>query len=431
MIERYTTKEMRELWNEEERFHYWLRVEIAVAWAQSRMKKIPVQAYEVIKKAKFDTAQIAEFERETRHDVIAFLKSVEESIGDQSRFLHFGLTSYDIVDTALALQTVKACDIILKELRLLEKVILGLAKRYKTTPMMGRTHSVHAQPITFGLKCLSWFEEIKRGRERLERAKENVSFGKISGAVGTYSQIPPKVEELALKKLGLKPEPVATQVVPRDRLAELFTVLAIIGSGLERIATEIRSLQRTEIGEVEEPFYKGQRGSSAMPHKRNPIICERVSGLARVVRGNALASLENINLWNERDISNSSVERIILPDSTILVHYCCRLMIGVLKGLSVYPKKMLENIDKSHGLFFSQSLWDAMIKKGMGRDESYKLVQSLSFQAQKESRSLKEVAFENNQVKERFSRVEIEKIFDLSSMLKNIDYIFKKSTRKS
>lgn len=426
MIERYTTKEMNALWKEEERFRYWLMVETAVAWAQSRLKIIPLKAYEAIKKARFDTAEIAEFEKETRHDMIAFLKSVGKDLGKYNGFLHFGLTSYDIVDTALALQTRKACDIILKELTLLGKVILGLAKRHKKTVMIGRTHGVHAQPITFGLKCLSWLEEVKRGIERLKRAKENIAYGKISGAVGTYSQIPPRVEELALKRLGLKPEPVTTQVVPRDRYAELFTTLAIIGSCLERIATEIRNLQRTEIGEVAEPFYKGQRGSSAMPHKRNPIICERVCGLTRVIRANVLAGLENTNLWHERDISNSSVERVILPDSTILVHYCCRLMIGVLKGLRVYPKKMLENLNLSNGQFFSQSLWNAMIKKGMGRDESYKLVQTLSFQAEKEGRMLKEVALENNQIKKHFSKEEIEKTFNLNSLLKNIDYTYKK-----
>ncbi len=429
MIDRYTTNEMRALWHEEERFRYWLRVETAVAWAESRLKIIPQKAFEAIRKAKFDVKEISDFEKETRHDVIAFLKSVEKSLGAYSRFLHFGLTSYDVVDSALALQTMKACEIILDELSKLRKVILKVAQKYKTTPMIGRTHSVHAQPITFGLKCLSWYQEIERGSARLVRAKENISFGKISGAVGTYSQIPPRVEELALKKLGLRAEPVATQVVPRDRYAELLTVLAIIGSGMERIATEIRNLQRTEIGEVEEPFYKGQRGSSAMPHKRNPIICERISGLVRVIRANAVVGLENINLWHERDISNSSAERIILPDSTSLVHYCCRLLIGVLAGLRVYPEKMLENIDKSHGLFFSQSLWDAMIKKGMTRDESYKIVQALSFQAAKESRQLKEVALESSQIKDRFSKAEIEKIFDINSMLKNIDYIFRRLIR--
>ncbi len=331
MISRYTTPQMRKIWAEENKFEKWLEVERAVAKAQANLGIIPKQAYRELKKAKFDIERINEFEKETQHDVIAFLKSVAESMGEYSRYLHFGLTSYDIVDTALALRIRESCDILLSSLKSLLSVIKELALKHKNTVMMGRTHGVYAQPITFGLKCLSWYSEIERDIERMERVKEVMSYGKVSGAVGTYSETPPEVEERALRDLGLKPESVATQIVPRDRHAELLTTLGIIASGFERIATEIRSLQRTEINEVSEPFLKRQRGSSAMPHKRNPIICERICGLARVVRGNVIAALENINLWNERDISNSSVERIIIPDSFCLIHYSSERLKFILK----------------------------------------------------------------------------------------------------
>jgi adenylosuccinate lyase len=320
MIPRFTTKEMADLWSDDNKYCHWLKVEQAIADSQAKLGIIPNSAYQKIARAKFNLKQIEKFEQITKHDVTAFLKSVETSIGPESRFLHFGLTSYDIVDTALSLRLVKAADYIIESLNELLTAIKKLARQHKKTLMMGRTHGMHAQPITFGFKCLSWYEETKRNIARMAQIRENLRYGKISGAVGTYTTVSPKVETLALKRLGLLAEPVATQVIPRDRHAELLTTLAITAGGLERIATEIRNLQRSEVAEVAEPFAAGQTGSSAMPHKKNPELSERICGLARLVRANALAGLETITLWHERDLTNSSVERITLPDSTILVH---------------------------------------------------------------------------------------------------------------
>lgn len=428
MIERYQTKETAELWSDEKRFEYWLLVEKAVAWAQSRLGIVPKRFYETIKEAKFDTKEIKEFEKSLGHDVIAFLKSIEKNSKLKTlnskllRYLHFGLTSYDIVDTTLILMCRKACDFILEALTELKDEIGKLAKKHPNTVMMGRTHGVHAEPITFGFKCLSWFTEVERNIQRLKRTRENLSFGKISGAVGTYSQLPPRVEELALKRLGLKPEPVSTQVIPRDRYAELLTTLAIIGSSLERIGTEIRNLQRTEIGEVEEPFRKGQRGSSAMPHKRNPMLCERICGLARVVRANALVGLENICLWHERDLTNSASERIIIPESTTLIHYMTKALIEVMKNLRVFSERMLENVNLSEARFFSQSLLSALIKKGMTRDEAYELIQELAFK----NANFKDLALSDKRVLRYLKKDEIKKIFEIRNLLKNIKTIYQR-----
>ena len=426
MIDRYTTKEMKEIWSEENKFKKWLEVEKAIAKTQAEIGVIPEQNYKEIERASFDIDRITEFERETQHDVIAFLKSVAETMKDNSRYLHFGLTSYDIVDTALALRLKESCEVLISSLSSLLSIIKELALKYKNTPIIGRTHSVHAQPITFGLKCLSWYAEIKRNIERMEKVKEKISYGKVSGAVGIYSETPPEVEEKALRDLGLKPEPISTQIVPRDRHAELLTTLAIISSGFERIATEIRSLQRTEIGELSEPFLKRQKGSSAMPHKRNPILCERICGLARIVRGNVIAGLENINLWNERDISNSSVERVIIPDSFSLVHYSSERLKFILKNLEVYPERMAKNIELSKEQFFSQGLMIALIKKGMSRDEAYRLVQELSFESGNRGEGLKEVAMRNEKILQNLKKEELEEVFNPNRFLTYVDYIYKK-----
>jgi adenylosuccinate lyase len=426
MIPRYTTPEMRKLWSEEEKFALWLEVERAVAWAQGELGLIPKEVSKELETSSFDLHEIEEFEAETQHDLLSFLKSVERRMGKWSNYLHFGLTSYDVVDTALALRLRKACELINGMLGELSTTLKDLALKYKYTPMIGRTHGIWAQPITFGLKCLSWWAETERNRSRLEEVQERISYGKLSGAVGGYS-LPPQVEELVLDRLKLKPEPVATQVVPRDRHAELLMVLGLIASGFERIATELRNLQRSELGEVSEGFASGQLGSSAMPHKRNPIRCERICGLARVIRSYLTAGYETIALWGERDLTNSSVERITLPDSTTLLHYTGNLLTQVLKGLQVYPERMLKNLESAQGQFYSQPLLMALIRKGMARDEAYKLVQRLSFQTERESRELKAVARADEAIMSRLSPEELKEIFDLNQFFKEVDYIYKKT----
>ncbi len=427
MIPRYTTKEMTDLWSEENKYASWLKVEQAVAWAQAKLGIIPKPAANRIAKAKFNIKQIEKFEQVIKHDLIAFLKSVETSIGPYGSYLHFGLTSYDVEDTALALRLLQACDFLIVSLSNLLNSIKILAIKHKNKLMMGRTHGMHAQPITFGIKCLSWFEETKRNITRLKQIRENLRFGKISGAVGTYTTVSPKVELLALKRLGLKVEPISTQIIPRDRHAELLTILALIAGGLERIATEIRNLQRSEIGEVAEPFASGQAGSSAMPHKRNPELCEKICGLSRVVRANALAGLETIAQWHERDISNSSVERITLPDSITLIHYMTNLLTKVLQGLVVFPDRMRDNILKSLGSYYSQYLMLALLEKNMPKKQAYKLVQELSFQSAKLNESFKEQIKANPIIKKYLNEKEIEKIFSIKNIMKNFDYIYRKA----
>jgi adenylosuccinate lyase len=430
MIPRFTTKELADLWSDDNKFSHWLKVEQAVAWAQCQLGIIPKSAQQTIARAKFNLKQIEKFEQITKHDVTAFLKSVETSIGQASRFLHFGLTSYDIVDTALSMRLVKAGDYIIDSLTELLTTLKKLALKHKRTLMMGRTHGMHAQPITFGFKCLSWYEETKRNITRMEQIRENLKFGKISGAVGTYTTVSPKVEALVLKRLGLRAEPVSTQVIPRDRHAELLTTLAVIAGGLERIATEIRNLQRSEVAEVAEPFASGQTGSSAMPHKKNPELSERVCGLARLVRAYALAGLETITLWHERDLTNSSVERITLPDSTTLIHYMTKLITRVLQGLVVLPANMKVNLAKSQDQCFSQNLMIALIQKKLTKENAYKLTQELCFQSKEKNRSLKNLAMNDTKVKKYLSKHEIERVFDIKTLLKNIDYIYKKAGLK-
>ncbi len=417
---------MSQLWSEHTKFEYWLLVEQSVAYAQAELGIIPKSLYPKLKKAKIDVKAISEIEEAVQHDVIAFLKSIEKPLGNDAKYLHFGLTSYDIVDTALALRCLIGCDYILAALKDLAQTTRQLALKHKYTLMMGRTHGIHAQPITFGLKCLSWYQEIIRNILRLQNCQKNLGYGKISGAVGVYTEINPKVEELALKRLGLKPEPVSTQVIPRDRYAELLNTLAIIASGLERIATEIRNLQRSEIDEASEPFKAEQQGSSAMPHKKNPIICERICSLARIVRSFAQVGLENIPLWHERDLTNSANERIVIPGGFNLVHYMLLKLNGVIKGLKVYPDKMKENIDKSKEQFFSQGLMIALINKGVSRDRAYKITQKLAFEAKTRDESLSKIVLQDQGIKKIFKKKEIDNLFSWKKLRANVDFIFRR-----
>jgi adenylosuccinate lyase len=418
---------MGRLWDIEAKYQKWLDVEIAVCEAWAELGEIPKDDLREIKKrAQFDVKRIDEIEKVVRHDVIAFLTSVAQSLGTEARYIHKGLTSSDILDTALALLMKDASDLIMKDIHELMDVLKKQAHKYKDTPMMGRSHGVHAEPITFGLKFALWFEDMKRNLERLKRAKEVISVGKLSGAVGTFSNIPPIVEEKVCKKLGLRPEPVATQVVQRDRHAEYLTTLALIAASVEKIATEIRHLQRSEVLEVEEPFMAGQKGSSAMPHKRNPVGCENLSGLARLVRTNALAAIENVALWHERDISHSSVERVIIPDSTILVDYMLDRLKGILDGLHVYPKRMKENMGRSYGLFTSQRVMLALLDKGLDREQAYSIVQADAMKSWKEGTEFKKILLKDKEVKKYLTAQEISEIFDLGYYLKHVDYIFRR-----
>jgi len=427
MIPRYTRAEMAELWSLENKYRKWLEVEIAVCEAWAEMGEIPEDALKTIKeKADFDVKRIDEIEQTVKHDVIAFLTSVAEHVGEASRFIHKGLTSSDILDTAMALLMRDAADIIIRDIKTLMEVLKEKAIKYKNTPCMGRSHGVHAEPMVFGLKFALWYEDMKRNLERMQRAKEVISYGKLSGAVGTFSNIPPEIEEKVLKKLGLKPEPVATQVVQRDRHAEYLQALALVAATIEKIAVEIRHLQKTEVLEVEEPFTLGQKGSSAMPHKRNPVGCENLSGLARVVRANTIAALENIALWHERDISHSSVERIIIPDSTTLVNYMLRRLTGILQGLHVYPDRMKENISRSYNLFFSQRVLLALTEKGLTREDAYSLVQRNAMESWKRRKDFKETLKEDPEIIKYLSAEELDSLFDISYYLRNIDYIYRR-----
>jgi len=432
MIERYTLKEMGDLWKLENKYRKWLDVEIAVCEAWAEIGEIPVDAVQSIKeKAKFDLCEIDKIEKVVKHDVIAFLTSVAHSLGNESRFVHKGLTSSDILDTSLALLLREASDIIIKDIKELMEVLKHQAYKYKDVPVIGRSHGVHAEPMTFGLKFALWHEDMKRNLIRIKRAKDIISVGKLSGAVGTFSNIPPIIEEKVCIRLGLKPEPVATQIVQRDRHAEYLTVLSLIAASIEKIAVEIRHLQRTEVREAEEPFMKGQKGSSAMPHKRNPVGSENLSGLARIVRANSIAALENIALWHERDISHSSVERIIIPDSTILVDYMLQRMKGILSGLQVYEKNMKRNMAKSYGLFNSQRVLLALIEKGVTREKAYELIQKNAMNSWKTGKQFKMLLKKDKEIKKFLTPKEIEEIFDLKYYLKNIDYIFDRVFKKA
>lgn len=425
MIERYTRPEMGRLWELQNKFQKWLDVEIAVCEAWAELGEIPEDSLKRIKeKANFDIKRIDEIESTVKHDVIAFLTSVSEYVGPDSRFIHKGLTSSDVVDTALSLIMKEASEIIIDDIKKLLPLLKEKAFIYKYTPCIGRSHGVHAEPMTFGLKFALWYEDFKRNLRRIEQAKEVISIGKISGAVGTFSNIPPEIEERVCRKLGLKPEPVATQVIQRDRHAEFMMVLALIAATIEKIAIEIRHLQRTEVLEAEEPFTVGQKGSSAMPHKRNPVGCENLSGLARIVRSNCLSAIENIALWHERDISHSSVERIIIPDSTILVDYMLNRLMGIIKDLQVYPERMLSNIRKSFGLYNSQRVLLALVDKGLTREQAYILVQRNAMESWSKGISFMELLKSDSDIRKYLTYEEIEEIFDIKYYLRNIDYIF-------
>lgn len=427
MIARYTRPEMGKLWDIENKYRKWLDVEIAACEAWAELGEIPRDALKSIrKKAMFNVNKIDEIEKVVKHDVIAFLTSVAQSLGPESRFIHKGLTSSDILDTALALLMRDAADMIIRDMTELMDVLKKQAYKYKETLMIGRSHGIHAEPMTFGLKFALWYEDMKRNLIRIKKARETISVGKLSGAVGTFSNIPPAIEEKVCKKLGLRPEPVATQIVQRDRHAEYLLALALIAASVEKTAVEIRHLQRTEVLEAEEPFMAGQKGSSAMPHKRNPIGCENLSGLARLVRSNAMAALENIALWHERDISHSSVERVIIPDSLILTDYMLSRLKGILDKLHVYPKRMKENMLRSYGLFNSQRVMLALIDKGLNRDFAYDIVQRNAMKSWQTGVQFRKILFRDTDVKRYLTAKEIEDIFDLKYYLKNVDYIFRR-----
>ncbi|MEJ5228052.1 adenylosuccinate lyase [Thermodesulfovibrio sp.] len=427
MIPRYTRKEMGTIWSEENKFRKWLLVEIAVCEAWAELGKIPEDALREIKeKADFDLKRIDEIEATVKHDVIAFLTAVAEKVGPSSRYIHMGLTSSDVVDTAQALLMKEAGELIMEDLKRIKELFKEKAFQYKDTICMGRSHGVHAEPTSFGLRFALWYEEAGRNIDRLTSAIERISVGKISGAVGTFSNMPPEIEEIALKRLGLKPEPVATQVVQRDRHAEFLSVLALIAAMIEKIAVEIRHLQRTEVLEAEEPFTEGQKGSSAMPHKRNPVGAENLSGLARLVRSNAFAAYENIALWHDRDISHSSVERVIIPDNCILVDYMLNRLYGIIKDLRVYPERMLKNIDLSYGLYNSQRVLLALVEKGLTREEAYKIVQSNAMRSWKEGIPFMELLLKDEEVRKYLNEDEIKGIFELNYYTRNIGHIYRR-----
>ncbi len=430
MIKRYTREEIGKIWSEENKFRKWLDVEIAVCRAWAKLGKIPQPALRKIEeKTRIDEEtleKIREYEKVYKHDVLAFVSAISEQVGEEGRYIHLGLTSSDVIDTALALLMREALEVLIKDVDLVMEELKKLAYEHKDTLMIGRTHGVHAEPITLGIKFAVWYDEMKRNRERLLRAKERISYGKISGAVGTYSNVPPEVEKIALSELGLRIEPASTQIVHRDRHAEFMTAMAITASSLEKFATEIRHLQRTEVLELQEPFTKGQRGSSAMPHKKNPIHSERICGLARVIRANLIPALENIVLWHERDISHSSVERIILPDSSIALDYILNLFHEILKNIVVNKDRMLKNMEISKGLYFSSKVLVALTEKGMSRDEAYDVVQKCAMESWNSDKSFKEVLLLDENVRKYLSAEDIEDIFDPWEFLKHRDYIFNK-----
>ncbi|MDX1389181.1 MAG: adenylosuccinate lyase [Acidobacteriota bacterium] len=427
MIERYTRPEMGRLWSEESKYRAWLEVELAVCEVLTARGVIPEKDMEAIRaRADFDVARIREIETEVKHDVVAFLTSVAEKIGEASRHVHYGLTSSDVLDTAQALLMLRATDRLLDGVDGLIEVLRRRALEHRHTIMVGRTHGIHAEPYTLGLKFAGWYTEARRNRERLAAAREEIRFGKISGSVGTYAHLGPDVEAEVLERLGLEVEPVSTQVVPRDRHAELFTTLGILASSLERIATEIRNLQRTDVREVEEPFKRGQKGSSSMPHKRNPIGCENITGLARVVRADVQAALENVALWHERDISHSSVERVILPDATIVSDFILARMARILDGLLVYPERMIENMDRLKGLVYSQAVLLALARTGLTREQAYAIVQRNSMRVWEGDGELQDLLAEDPELRERMTTEELAECFDPARFLKHVDTIYKR-----
>ncbi len=427
MIDRYTRPEMGRIWTEENKLSKWLEVELAALEALAHYKYIPKNIpAKVRSKAKFNLSRVKEIESTVQHDVIAFLTNLAEYVGRDGRYVHFGLTSSDVLDTALALQLKEASELLINDLKELLKALKKKANEHKLTLMVGRSHGVHAEPITFGLKAALFYAEFERNLERLEHAAESVAYGKISGAVGTFANVHPKVEAYTCKKLGLTPAPISTQILQRDRHAEYLTTVAIIGGSLEKLATEFRNLQKTETLEVEEQFSEGQKGSSAMPHKRNPITSERIAGLSRILRGNAIAAMENIALWHERDITHSSVERVIFPDSTILLDYMLTTMTTVIKNLKIHKDRMLQNLESSRGMVFSQGLLLKLIEKGLTREEAYKIVQDCAKKVWDDKQTLRQTVLEEPKILKHLNRKEIDAVFNYNYHTKHVKDIFKR-----
>ncbi|MFC4559456.1 adenylosuccinate lyase [Virgibacillus kekensis] len=425
MIDRYTREEMGSIWTEENKFKAWLEVEILACEAWSELGVIPADDVKKLREnASFNINRIYEIEQETRHDVVAFTRAVSETLGEERKWVHYGLTSTDVVDTALSYQLRQANEIIRKDLTNFIEILKNKAIEHKHTVMMGRTHGVHAEPTTFGLKLALWYEEMKRNLERFELAARDIEFGKLSGAVGTYANIDPFVEKYVCENLGLQPAPVSTQTLQRDRHAAYVSALALIGTSIEKFATEIRGLQKTETREAEEFFAKGQKGSSAMPHKRNPIGSENMTGMARVLRGNMITAFENVSLWHERDISHSSAERVILPDTTIALNYMLNRFSNIVKNLTVFPENMRRNIDRTHGVIFSQRVLLALIEKGMAREAAYDIVQPKAMQAWETETHFKQLVEADEQITEKLTQEEIDDCFDYTYHLKNVDAIF-------
>jgi adenylosuccinate lyase len=427
MIRRYTNPEMGRIWTEERRYESWLAVELAAADAMAVAGLVPAEAAtELRAKARFDIARIEEIEKTTQHDVIAFTTAVAEHVGPSARWLHFGLTSSDVVDTAQALQMVEATDLVLSLLATLRGAVKARAFEHRRTPMIGRTHGVHAEPMTFGLKLALWYDQLGRDIARVERARTAVAVGKISGAVGTFAHLDPAIEADVCRRLGLVPAPISTQVIQRDRHAELMSALALTGASLETFALEIRGLQKTEIGEVEEPFAKGQKGSSAMPHKRNPIGCEQIVGLARLLRANAMAAFENVALWHERDISHSSVERVVLPDSFIALDHMLRRFTRIVNGMVAYPDRMRENLERSRGVVFSGQVLLELARREISREQAYEWVQRNAMRSFHERTAFKALLLDDADIMRVLGAPEIERAFDLDEQLRNVDAIFER-----
>lgn len=427
MIERYSRQEMSDIWSEQNQFQAWLEVELAACRAWSKIGKIPKEDVDKLyDKATFDIDRIKEIEKETRHDVVAFTRSVSESLGDEKKWVHYGLTSTDVVDTANGYRLKQANELLQAGLDRMLSVLAEKAREHKNTVMMGRTHGVHAEPTTFGLKCALWYAEMVRNRERFEKAASDVEFGKLSGAVGTFAHIPPEVERYTCEELGIEPAPISTQTLQRDRHAHYMAVLALIGGTLEKMAVEVRHLQRTELREAEEFFRKGQKGSSAMPHKRNPVSSENITGCSRVLRGYMISAYENMPLWHERDISHSSVERIVLPDATILLDYMLHRFAGVIEKLMVYPGNMDENMQKTHGLVYSQRLLLMLIEKGLSREDAYDTVQPLAMTAWENKRPFKELVQKDRVISDKLTKDEIEEAFNPEYHTRRVDEIFER-----
>ena len=425
MIPRYSRPEMSRLWSDENRFATWLRVEIAAAEVLAGQGVVPREALAAIKeKARFDAARIDAIEREVQHDVIAFVTNVAENVGPEGRWIHYGLTSSDVVDTALALLMRDATDLITQDVLALREVVGARAHEFKDAPMIGRTHGIHAEPMTFGLKLALWYAELGRALARLARARDTIAVGKLSGAVGTFAHLGPEVEEAVCRTLGLTPAPVSSQVLQRDRHAEVMATLALTAASLEKFATEIRALQKTEVREVEEPFRSGQKGSSAMPHKRNPVGCEQVTGLARVVRANALAALENVALWHERDISHSSVERVIVPDSFLALDHMLRRMTDIVKGMAVHTDRMLRNLNSTRGLVFSGPLLLELTSRGLRREDAYRVVQGHAMKAWEEEGDFRARVSADPEVRAVLKPAEIDEVFRLERYLVHVDHVF-------